>query len=108
MVGRGVIAVLLAAFVVGCGGDVPVAFGSTGKPLLERVKSNVASKNTKDNEKIRNLVQSNQEKGNMTTDEKTVMIQILDHMDKGNWEAAGKLVEGCITETNKTLGPSGK
>ena len=108
MVGRGVVAVLLAGLVVGCGGDVPVAFGSTGKPLLERVQANVASKNTKDNEKIRNLVQTNHEKGNMIADEKTAMLQILDHMDKGNWEAAQKLVDGCITETSKSLGPGGK
>jgi hypothetical protein len=108
MVGRGVIAVLLAALVVGCGGDVPVAFGSTGKPLLDRVKANVATKNTKDNEKIRGLVQTNHEKGNMISDEKTAMLQILDYMDKGDWEAAQKLVDGCVAETNKSLGPGGK
>jgi hypothetical protein len=108
MVGRAIVAVLGVVLLVGCGGDAPVAFGSTGKPLLERVKSNVASKNTKDNEKIRNLAQTNQEKGNMTTDEKNAMIQILDYMDQGNWEAAQKLVDGCITETSKTLGPGTK
>ncbi|MBY0586256.1 hypothetical protein K2X85_03715 [bacterium] len=108
MVVRGLLAVMMAIVLVGCGGDVPVAFGSTGKPLLEKVKANVVSKNVKDNGRIRELIQTNQEKGNMTTDEKLAMAKILDYMDAGKWEEAQKLVDGCVSETSKTLGPGNK
>jgi hypothetical protein len=105
---RGVVVSLCTLLLVGCGGDAPVAFGSTGKPLLEKVKNNVTTKNIKDNARVRELIKTNQEKGNMSTDERLVMTKILDYMDAGKWEEAQKLVDACVTETSKTLGPGTK
>lgn len=108
MIWRGLCAVVLAVAVVGCGGDRAVAFGSAGKPILEQLKKSVEQKDTKIVDRVLVIVKGNREKGNMSTDEYEAVAKICGYMSAGDWESAQKLVEGCLSETGKTLGPGSK
>ena len=100
--GLGLVAMI--GLVTGCGGDTPVAFGSTGKPILEQLKKSIEQKDTKLVDRIITIVKGNREKGNMSTDEQNAVVKICEYMKAGNWEAAQKLLDGCMTETGKTVG----
>jgi hypothetical protein len=95
----------LSVALVGCGGDSPVAFGSAGKPLLERLRNYVEQKNAKDIDRVVELAKGNMEKGNMSLNERDAVIKICDYIKAGDWDSAKKLVDACLTETGKSLGP---
>ncbi|MBX9655746.1 hypothetical protein K2Y11_19185 [bacterium] len=106
MIKRIALVLMSAVFIVGCAGEPPVAFGSTGKPLLESLRQAIAKKDAKIADRVLTLAQGNKEKGNMRSDEFDATRKICEYMKAGKWEEASKLAEGCATQTNKNISPT--
>lgn len=93
--------VVVGLVLVGCGGDRPVAFGTTGKPLLERLKSEVDQKSTKQVDQIQSKAKEFHEKKALRSDEFAAIDRACEYAKKGEWESAQKLIDGCLAETNR-------
>ena len=100
------VAIVSAVFITGCGGEPPVAFGSTGKPLLDALRTAINAKDASKADRVMTIAQGHKDKGGMRSDEFAVTKKICEYMKAGKWEDAQKLAEGCAAETGKSLAPT--